>query len=133
MRHDIEVAKRFAQFRLQFIAKNQEEAAKILDIGQATVSRLEQGTTPMSVAVLAILVKHYYLNIDWLLTGKGKMQDKVEVKNTTVTDITAIKGDMQLILKQLKMLQANYTYTVNKMNDRIAGLEKQLQDQRERV
>ena len=33
MRQDEEIGKRFAQFRVQFIAKNQTDAAKILQIG----------------------------------------------------------------------------------------------------
>ena len=124
-----EIAKRFTQFAELFVSKKQEGLAEKFGMSQASISRLRSGKQPITIDVLAVLINSYHLNFDWLLTGEGNMKTiPSPKKRDTITDISAMKADVEMILKQLRLLQNTFTYTTNKLNDRAARQDERVED-----
>ena len=53
--------------------------AKIIGIGQGTLSNIENGVSKPSADTLSAIVRHTNIDAVWLLTGEGQGKEKREV------------------------------------------------------
>jgi transcriptional regulator with XRE-family HTH domain len=67
-----EVGIRFKAFRLNQ-GKAQHLLASELHVHQSTITNIEHGTTFPKISYLFYFFETYGLNINWLITGEGKM------------------------------------------------------------
>jgi DNA-binding XRE family transcriptional regulator len=67
-----EICLRFKKFR-ESIKKSQAELANELNVCRNTMTRIETGKAVPGIPIQNYLNRQYQLNINWLLTGKGKM------------------------------------------------------------
>ena len=79
---DIEVGKRLKEIRSYFHISQKDFATKY-GISQQALSRYEMGKSYISDEIKKSLAKEFGININWLLTGEGKMFLKEE---KTVSD-----------------------------------------------
>lgn len=66
------VGARFRKFREE-INKRQHQLGEELNISQSTVANIERGNAFPNISYLHYFYQKYSLNINWLLTGRGKM------------------------------------------------------------
>ena len=122
--YDVQIAKRFAMFRREFIDKNQLTAANLLEISQPLLSQLESGKRPITFNLVATkLVKEFDLNIEWLVTGEGDKQSNAKDKPSAKASLTRVHMEVQAIHKAIKMYEATTTHLVKV----VARLEKRLE------
>lgn len=62
----------FRIFR-KILNKTQDELAEEMKVSKATISNFERGITDIKPGYLHYLYTEYGLNINWLLTGRGKI------------------------------------------------------------
>lgn len=67
-----EVGMRFKAFRLD-LKKAQNVLAAELQVHQSTITNIEHGTTFPKINYLYYFYENYKLNLNWLVTGDGKM------------------------------------------------------------
>ena len=62
MIYDVNIAKRFVQFRKKYVGKSQADVAKVLNLQQSKISRVEAAQTDIGLSDIYPLIKHYKLN-----------------------------------------------------------------------
>ncbi|OHD54494.1 MAG: hypothetical protein A2Y33_04830 [Spirochaetes bacterium GWF1_51_8] len=83
------VKERFRKIRKKLGLK-QADLGQILKLSQDAISAIETGRNKPTLEVLTVLYNNYEVNIEWLLTGNGKMfmngidEDVIEKKQVAV-------------------------------------------------
>ena len=124
-KHDPNIAARFAIFRKKYIAKGQVEAAKLLGVSQSKISDIESGKQAMDFNLANKIAQMYQLNMDWLGTGRGNLQND-EPESQDQLNINALLLESKNIQDYVIMNQAAMNHIVNvisKLADRIAQIE----------
>lgn len=125
MQYDQDIAKRFTEFRIMYIAKTQSQAAEKLKCQQSKISLIEAAKQSIDFDLIATMIRYYKLNAEWMATGLGSPKlDKV-VKANLITDLQSFKQDLLAMQGLIKMMKANQTYTIK--------LVKKLQDEIDRM
>ena len=125
-KYELLYAKRFSAFRSTHIAKRQVAAAEILGLSTIKISRMERAQSPVDISVISTMVSKFNLNINWLLTGDGPMQLKVENKPTIMTDLSSLKSDMFSMMQAMKYMQHNHTLQFAKLKEQVRLTSEQL-------
>jgi transcriptional regulator with XRE-family HTH domain len=63
---------------------NQQEFARIIDLSQTHISKIENGKDNPSDKVLRTIAVEFGISFEWLKTGQGDMHDKSHSKNRDV-------------------------------------------------
>ena len=63
---------------------NQQDFARIIDLSQTHISKIENGKDNPSDKVLRTIAVEFGISFDWLKTGQGNMHDKTHSKNRDV-------------------------------------------------
>ncbi|MCP5046734.1 MAG: helix-turn-helix transcriptional regulator [bacterium] len=82
-----EVGIRFKAFRLNQ-SKAQHVLAAELKVHQSTITNIEHGTTFPKISYLFYFYETYGLNINWLITGLGKMYLKDSLEADAAKHVT---------------------------------------------
>jgi len=98
------IADRFTIFR-KSIGKTQLELATELHIYQSTITNIEKANTLPRINYLHYLYENYKLNIQWMVTGKGKMfvQDKKGSK--IVAEPSASYGTEEIVERKAQTIE----------------------------
>lgn len=128
-KYDLGIAQRFKTFRKKYISNNGYEAAKLLDMSQSTISRMEHGEYRINADTLKLLIKKFNLNRDWLIdnTGQPLMSDKES--KSTIVDINDLKDKTDALLNEISMLNKSHGKLwsiVEQQGKAIDDLQKQL-------
>ena len=67
------------------LALTQQEFADKLKISRSNIGSYEAGKNQLSDAVIRLIVKIFYVNEDWLRTGRGPMFSPVGVMSKSWT------------------------------------------------
>lgn len=91
---------------LQFLeAENitQTQLADTLDVAKASVSNILAGRNRPGYDFIESLMLHYpALNIEWLITGKGKMYNNSDISGESI-EANTLSGSQQTIVNQRKI------------------------------
>lgn len=84
-----ELAKRLREVRRSLGDPERSEIAKTLGVSVSTLAFYERGESEPTASVLAIYRSAYDIDLDWLLTGNGKMHvgDDVQVGEYTLAHV----------------------------------------------
>lgn len=112
--YDKDIAKRFAQFRLKYIADSQAQAARELKCNQAKISLIESAGQSVDYKFVALLIKKYQLNAEWLSTGIGNMRLKQEPQKAgeLITNIADLKSEIEILKKAIMIMQVNQNHFI---------------------
>lgn len=124
------VANRFHEFRVKYIDKGQEEAAKKLGVSQSWLSYAESGKRRIRLDVVETMVQKFHLNTEWLTTGRGPKQTKNPEKPTAASSLSGIATEVSIIRKTLEIFEANlaHAYTlIERQNLIIEDLKNQVE------
>ena len=104
-------------FLIKTIEKTSNALSKDIGVTAPTIRKIEKGVTLPSGKILTFLVEEYNVNVNWLLTGKGKMFLKGEESSLDKIDSANSRSSACLDVKLL--------------NDKIVLLEQSLKDKEE--
>lgn len=104
-------------FLIKTIDKTSNALSKDIGVTAPTIRKIEKGVTLPSGKILTFLVEEHNVNVNWLLTGKGKMFLEGEEPGIDKTDSSNSRNSASLDVKLL--------------NDKILLLEKSLKDKEE--
>ena len=102
-----DIGSRFRLFR-ESIDKAQHEIATELNISQSTIANIERGKAFPNINYLHYFYTGYYLNVNWLLTGQGKMLykgDPINEKYLELMNLMQISMIEQVIFAKLVELK----------------------------
>lgn len=71
------IGQRLKIVRIEIAHQSQEEFASVLCMTQSNLSMLETQKYLPSCMILYLLHETYGVNLNWLITGQGEMQNKV--------------------------------------------------------
>lgn len=104
---DMDLAKRIYQFRVEFVAKKQKEAAEALGVSAPYLSSVEGGSRQPNFQLVDALATKFGLNQDWLRTGLGDKRIKNPEKPTAASSLSTVHMNVLSIMKSIKVLEAN--------------------------
>lgn len=117
------IRERLIDFRIKYVEKSQRKAAVLLNEHAPTLSRYEAGKIPITFALIATLATLYKLNVDWLITGKGKPVIGEEPKGNLLTDMSVLNARMATLGKYIKVMELRQ----NKLFNIIEKLEGEIE------
>lgn len=126
---DIGIANRFALFRKQFVDKNQTRAADALGMPQGYLSQIENGTRPLALRYIKILVEKFQLNAEWLTKNVGEKQLRKPAKPTASTSLSAAHD----AIKTLETAISNMEFIMKGMLSRIEKQDKLIESLQKRM
>jgi hypothetical protein len=131
---DIEMAKRFAWFRNEYVSEKQIEASKLINCSQGKLSEIEAAKRKIDFKTLRTLSSKYGLNTDWLATGYGEpiievqeslppddINAKMKHFEKEVRELKTVVLDME---RAIKLMEANQTYFIKRMEQLLGGSKK---------
>ncbi|WMX12381.1 helix-turn-helix transcriptional regulator [Aureispira sp. CCB-E] len=98
---------------IKIIDKTSNALSKDIGVTAPTIRKIEKGVTLPSGKILTFLVEEYNVNVNWLLTGKGKMflegeessidkTDSSNSRNSTCTDVKLLNDKIALLEQSIK-------------------------------
>jgi transcriptional regulator with XRE-family HTH domain len=122
---DLELAKRFHDFRTKHISKSMNEAAKLLGVSQGYISKIESGAKGIGYSMIENLITNYQLNAEWLTTGHGAMKQNVErPKKDLVKDVNSLLQEIELLKKTILIMQKNQEHFINRIAQKMELFER---------
>lgn len=101
MAYDINLSKRFRQFRKKHIG-SQYDASDLLKVSQKHISEIETGKVGIGLEIVRTLVKKLNLNANWFLTGVGNDVTNLEDKRKLIHDISDQMADIETIFTLIR-------------------------------
>lgn len=117
---DIGIAQRFSLFRKQYIDEKQIRAAEAIGMPQAYLSQVENGTRPLTLKYIKVLVDKFQLNTEWLTKNVGEKQLRNPAKPTASTSLGAAHD----AIKTLETVIENQNFIMKGMLSRIEKQDK---------
>lgn len=130
-RHDVGMAKRFKDFRKQYIDNNQKHAADLMGIPQSRVSYIENGANPITTEIIKHLEERYKLNPKWLLNGEKPILKTETDKSNTLKNTISLNDRIDRLTQEVLILTKNLTKAwsiIERQESEINSIQKQLNE-----
>ncbi|WP_183567393.1 helix-turn-helix domain-containing protein [Mucilaginibacter sp. SP1R1] len=120
---DIAAANRLQMFRMEYINKSQNAAAKMLGVPQSNLSYMESGKSPIRFDFIHKLVHEYKLNIDWLSTGHGDKISETPATTKILTDFNKVDLELHQLKKFVKMIELTQNHLIRLLEAQAKEIE----------
>lgn len=114
MAYDINISKRFRQFRIKHIG-SQYDASDLLKVSQKHISEIETGKVGIGLEIVRTLVKILHMNANWFLTGVGNDVTNLPDQRKLIHDISDQNADIQTIFALLKDHERKIKFLASKL------------------
>ena len=99
--------------RLAIVLKDedisQKQFSKVAKIDQSRISRMVNGTAPVTLDIWKAAITNYGYSSEWCFKGKGPKKTKSDNKQTTLTELSLLRVDYAVLQKQLDLMSARMT------------------------
>ncbi|RNL53767.1 helix-turn-helix domain-containing protein [Pedobacter jejuensis] len=95
---------RFIAFRKKHIG-SQYDAAEVCECSQKNISEIESGKTSISLNTAYMLYKKKKMSTEWFFDGKGSDLRTSEPKESLLTNISELKGEIEVMKKYIETMQ----------------------------
>lgn len=106
---------------------SQTELANRLSVSKQTISNWIAGNVQIPLRHVVVLVEEFkWLNVRWLLTGSGTMEDDPAKKGKETPEQSKMEGMVEILKNQL----ATKDETIYRLNKEIGKLEERLESRK---